>query len=269
MRVSYFKGYFTEKAAKERFPEEELIPSNSIEQAIMAVEEEKVDYGVAPLENFYNGEVRETIDNLVECDKTKIVAEVSHQIIHCLGALPDHEQINRILSKDQALEQCRKYISEHYPFAKKEAVNDTSEAAQIIRNYDFKESAAISSEEDLRKYKLEILDRDILPNNKTKFVILGREETESTGDDKTLLVIHPKARDEPGTLVRCLDPFADYEINLEYIQSRPDKEGGYYFYLELKGHRKDEKVKCALAELDPEDFAVKWLGSYKDSHWKD
>ena len=62
---------------------------------------------------------------------------------------------------------------------------------------------------------------------------------------------------------------------MEYIQSRPDGKGGYYFYVELDGHENDKSVQVALKalrySLDPKNKypdTLKILGSYPKTDWK-
>lgn len=267
---------FTEGIAKRLFPREELIPTIPIMKVIMGVENRNVDFGVVPLENFYEGEVAETLDTLTECSSTRIIQEVGLEIVHCFGALPGHGTIEQIFSKDQALNQCRKYLYQQHPDAEKIQVGSTSEAANRIVREKLLNSAAIASKEALKRAGLEILAEDICPNNRTKFIVLGRENTEPTGNDRTFLVFHPMIKDRSGTLQAYLGFFSSFGINLDYIQSRPDGNKGYFFYLELTGHQKDEPVKRAIENLryalDPENKypdSVKVFGSYPNTHWKD
>jgi prephenate dehydratase len=269
------KGTFTEKVAKENMPETNLISLSPIRAVIRAVETQEADFGVVPLENFYQGEVRETLDSLTECSNTKIIKETYIPIVHCLGALQNHQQIEKILSKDQALSQCSKYLSKYYSNATTISTASTSEAVNIIQQQNQKNSAAIASEKAIQESGLEILAKDLCPNNKTKFVIVGRQETKPTGNDKTFLAIHPHIIDKPGVLNDILSTFATMDINLEYIQSRPDGKGGYYFYVEFDGHQKDEKIKhsiqgieLSLDEKKQYPDTIKFLGSYQNSGWK-
>ena len=267
---------FTEKAAKQAFPDADLVPMQPIRNVVLAIENERADYGVVPLENFYNGEVRDTLDSLTECSRARIIQEQPLSIIHCLGALKEHGTITIIRSKDQALEQCSRYLCEHYPSATLIATASTAEAAKYIAEQKALDSAAIANEQALLDSKLEVLAKDICPNNKTRFVILARQDTEQTGDDKTFLAIHPSIKDRPGVLYNTLGFLAGLGINLEAIQSRPDGRKGYYFYLELDGHEKDRNVALALdairLSLDPSSKhpkSIKILGSYPNTHWKD
>ena len=193
-------------------------------------------------------------------------------IVHCLGALPD-AKIKRILSRDQAIRQCKGYISQHYPHAVLEYTETTGKAVEKIIQEHMVDGAAIAPESALDG--LEILAKDICPNNRTRFIVLGRYQTEPSGDDKTFLTLHPH-RNGSGVLYGCLKPFAEREINMEFIQSRSDgSKGWYYFDIEIVGHEQDGPVRGALDGirefLDARTYpdAVKIFGSYKNTHWKD
>ncbi|MFW5846544.1 MAG: prephenate dehydratase [Nanoarchaeota archaeon] len=270
-------GTFTEKLAKEIFPDEVLIPLQPIRKVVLAVETGEVDSAVVPIENIYNGEVRQTLDSLTECNKTKIVREFSKKIVHCIGAPLDSDlkQIKKVYSKDQALEQCSKYLIDKLPKAELISVASTSEAARIVSEQSSPIQAVIASENALNERGLNILDKDLCPNNQTRFIALSQKSTESTGNDKTFVALHPEIKDKPGILYNSLKFISGQNINLEYIQSRPDGENGYYFYLELEGHEKDEKIKKTLEKiktfLDPENQfpnTLKILGSYSNTNWK-
>ena len=277
MKVAYLgpEKTYSEKAARELFPNDELIALQPIRRVVQAVEKGKVDYGIVPLENFYNGEVRETLDVLTECSRTRIIRDRAFEIVHCLGALHGHGVIEHVLSRDQALEQCSKYLCENYPDAVTIATASTSEAVERVAKEKKLNAGAIADESALKSFGLEVLACNLCPNNRTRFIVLGREYTEPSGNDKTFLVFHPQSRDRPGTLQSHLGFFSSLGINLEYIQSRPDGKGSYYFYIELKGHEKDEPVKIALDglrySLDPQGKhkkVLKVLGSYPDIDWK-
>ncbi len=278
MKVAYLgpEKTFTERVTRELFPEMNLVPIQPIRNVVMAVETERAERGVVPLENFYNGHVIHTLDSLTRCEKAKIMQEKSTKVVHCLGALPNHGKIARIYSKDQALEQCDEYIYTNFPDTETIATASTAEAADFIAKNNYLDAAAIAPQGALIKSGLEIIATDLCPNNKTRFVVLGRDSTMPTGDDKTILAIHPPLRDHPGVLADLLNILGSQHINLECIYSRPDGRKGYFFYLELNGHEKDENVSIALQalrySLDPRHKhpdTLKILGSFTNSHWKD
>ena len=58
----------------------------------------------------------------------------------------------------------------------------------------------------------------------------------------------------PGWLLRCLRQFADRDVNLTRIESRPRRTslGHYMFFVDLEGGVADEPVAEALAGLRQE-----------------
>ena len=67
-----------------------------------------------------------------------------------------------------------------------------------------------------------------------------------------------------GALHDMLVPFKKNRINLMKIESRPSrvKAWEYYFFVDMKGHHKDRKVKKAISELEGKCTSLKVLGSY-------
>ena len=282
MKIAYLgpgKTY-TEKVSKELFgnsSDAEFIALGHIKQVISAVEDGTAEFGVIPIENYQNGKVIHTLDALIkQSNKAKIIIEKTIVINHCIGALQEHKEIKNIFSKDQALEQCDIYLTDKYPNAEPIAVSSTAEGVQRIVREKLLDCAAIASKEALISAGLEVLEENICPNNKTRFFVLSLNGTKPTGDDKTLIALHPPKKDESGVLYSCLSFFAMYKINLEDLLPRPDRKGAYYFFLELDGHEKDRFVKITLenlkAYLDPENKfpdAVRVFGSYPNTHWKE
>jgi len=279
MKIAYLgpERTFTEKAARDLFQEGELVPLVHIRKVIQAVENGETEFGVIPFENYHNGKVIHTLDALSRyAAKARLIREKAFRIVHCIGALPNHREINNVFSKDQALEQCDEYLADNYPSATPVAVSSTSEAARRIAEEKLLNAAAISSEESLVSSGLEVMAKDICPNNLTRFIVLGRSPTRPTEDDKTFLAIHPPRMDEAGVLYGCLGFPAAYKVNLDDLLPRPDRRGGYYFYTEMSGHEQEPRIQRVLGDikyfLDPENKspdAVKVFGSYPNTHWKD
>jgi chorismate mutase/prephenate dehydratase len=95
--------------------------------------------------------------------------------------------------------------------------------------------------------------------------VIGEKTCPPTGNDRTslLFAIH----DRPGSLVRALQAFEHFDINMSKIESRPSKrkDWEYIFYVDLAGHCDDPKVTEAIGELEKHCSLVKILGSYPDT----
>ena len=96
-------------------------------------------------------------------------------------------------------------------------------------------------------------------------LVIGEKPCPPTGNDRTsiLFAIH----DRPGSLVKALQAFDQFNINMSKIESRPSKrkDWEYIFYVDLAGHCDDAKVSEALEELGHHCSLVKLLGSYPDA----
>jgi prephenate dehydratase len=70
--------------------------------------------------------------------------------------------------------------------------------------------------------------------------------------------------DRPGWLVRCLAEFADRQVNLTRIESRPRRQGlgTYMFFVDLAGRADDPEVAQAIGALRSHADGVRVLGSF-------
>src|SRR5512140_572698 len=125
-------------------------------------------------------------------------------------------------------------------------------------------AAAIAGEAAAKIYGLTAIRKRIQDNtnNFTRFIILGKQESVPTGDDKTSILF--SGRDEVGALYLMLQPFAKHNVNLTKIESRPVKTKAweYLFFLDMSGHLTDAPVAQALVDLKERAQFIKILGSY-------
>jgi chorismate mutase/prephenate dehydratase len=268
LRVAFFgaEATYSHLAAKEKFgSSSELRATTTIPEVFQEVTQERVSFGVVPIENSTEGVVAHTLDCLVDSD-LQICAEVFLDIHHHLLSRSGRaEEIRRIVSHPQALAQCRVWLAAHFPTISVEEVASTAHAAIAASKDD--NVAAISSAVAKEVYGLEAVASNIedRSNNITRFLVIGKLQTKPTGNDKTSLVF--SAKDKPGVLHRMLQPFAKRRINLAKIESRPikNKPWEYLFFLDLLGHRDQPAVKKAIAALEKNCVFFKILGSYSNS----
>ncbi|MCM8779688.1 MAG: prephenate dehydratase [Candidatus Omnitrophica bacterium] len=239
----------------------EYVPCESIGDAFLNVEKGLVDYGVVPVENSIEGAVTHTLDMLVDSD-LKICAQIILDISHNLLARCPLKQIKRVYSNPQVFGQCRIWLNENLGRAEQIEVSSTTRAAQIAAKE--KNSACIASSLAAQVYKLKIIAADIedSPHNITRFLVIGNADVPATGNDRTSILFSIK--DRVGALHDMLMPFKKNKINLTKIESRPSKKKAwdYLFFVDFKGHYKDNNVKNALLELEDKCKFLKVLGSY-------
>ncbi len=264
-KVAYMgpEATFTQIAALRKFGKSlEYLECSNISDVFTEVERERADYGVVPIENSTEGAVNHTLDMLIDSD-LKICSELYLQIRHnLLSKGRDISSIKKVYSHQQVLAQCRKWIEKSLPHAKLIPVSSTTVAASLYVRKGTE--AAIASDLAAEKYGLNILARSIedSSHNITRFLVIGKQEVEPTGRDKTSIVFSMK--DKAGALHDVLVPFKKKNINLTKIESRPSKKKAwkYYFFVDLDGHHDDKKVKKALLALRSKCPLLKILGSY-------
>ncbi|HVV50084.1 MAG TPA: prephenate dehydratase [Polyangia bacterium] len=266
VRVAYLgpEGTFSDIAVKKQFGlSARSVPMGTIPSVFEEVERGNADYGVVPVENTTEGMITHTLDTFLDSD-LKVCAEIALEVNMCLLARPDVTigQIERVYSIPVALAQVRRWLSANLPHATLVESRSTAEAARLAR--DDARGAAVGSELAAKLNELVVLRRKIedLAHNMTRFLVLGRDQAEPTGRDKTSLLL--VTRDEAGILYRVLGAFAQRGLNMTKIESRPSRRRAweYVFFVDIDGHERDAPVAAAIADVRQASETVKVLGSY-------
>ncbi len=257
------KATFTHLACLKHFGESaQYVPQINLSGVFDAVERNMADFGVVPIENSSEGIVSNTLDmcvdyNLLICGE--ILVEVAHDLLNVTGEI---EHVKKIYSHPHAIAQCRGWLERHLPRIPVFDVESTARAAELAA--DDPGAAAIAGEAAAKTYGLKAIRKRIQDNtnNFTRFIILGKQASARTGDDKTSILF--SARDEVGALYLMLQPFAKHNVNLTKIESRPVKKKAweYIFFLDMTGHISDEPIAKAIEELKSRAQFIKILGSY-------
>lgn len=240
----------------------QLVPLETIPDVFREVEAERVNFGMVPVENSIEGMVSHTLDLFMDSD-LRICGEVFLKISHyLLSRESSPAAVKRLYSHPQALAQCRLWIEQHLPRVPVAEATSTARAAQ--RAVEEEGAAAVASLVAAELYGLSVLARGIEdhPQNYTRFLVIGRDVPPPSGKDKTSVVFAVK--DAPGALFGSLQPFAEQEVNLTKIESRPSKRRPweYVFFVDMEGHIGEAAVKTALDRLRADTVFLKVLGSY-------
>ncbi len=265
IRVAYLgpTGTYSEQAAFAYFGNAiETIPCKTIDEVFRSTEAKAADLGIVPIENSTEGVVNRTLDLFMQTPLT-ISAEKTLDINHNLMTLSGNmEGVEKICGHSLTLAQCQGWLNQHYPKIFRQPVASNGEAA-VLASKDGK-TAAIAGVMAAKHYGLQIVSESIQdgPQNRTRFVIIGYQKTDQSFMDQTSLVLSVQNR--PGAVYRLLEPLNRYGISMSRIESRPARSGNweYYFFIDLIGHEKDEKMAEALKELRGHAAYFKILGSY-------
>jgi len=243
-----------------------LIPLPTIIDVIKSVDRGDAEEGVVPIENSIEGSVNITQDILTFESEAKIIRELTLPIKHNLIAKKGIKinKIKKVISHPHATAQCRMFLSANLPEAEIIAANSTAEAVKKLTELD-PNTAAIGTKIAASLYDLDIIADDIEDSkvNKTRFIIVGNYIPSKSGFDKTSIVCFLK-KDKPGSLFNILKEFADRNINLTKIESRPARKdiGDYVFMIDMEGHIHDKVVYDAIESLRRDVYMIKILGSY-------
>lgn len=271
MTIAYLgpEGTFTETAARLIGGDSAtLVACNDIDEVVRATEAGDVERGVVPIENTIEGSVTATLDALAFDTDLLVEAELELPITLVVGVQPGTELagVREVRSHPIPLAACRRWLSTNVPGAARVATTSTAKAAQEAA--DDPTLAAIVNPLAADRYGLEVVARNVAdsPSNSTRFVVIGRRLPAPTGWDKTSLVVFIE-ENRPGALLQLLEIFAERDLNLTRIESRPTKAdlGEYCFFLDVEGHLADERVGDALAAVKRTHRDVKILGSYRRS----
>jgi prephenate dehydratase len=267
VRIAFqgIRGAYSEAALLACFgPSTDAVGFPLSEQVFDAVEAGLVDGGFVPVENSIAGPVGVNNDLLLE-RSVFATAEFYLPIEHCLlGRRGDRlEDVKTVCSHPVALAQCRDFINGHGMRAVPEY--DTAGAAEIVAKRQAPGEAAIASKRCADVYGLTLLAERVqsVPNNITRFLAFRRGgPQESPAGGKTSLAFY--VHDHPGALLDCLKKFAEHEINLTRLESRPVPANPfeYVFFVDLLGGHDEGAVKAAILELRTAARQVKIIGSY-------
>jgi chorismate mutase / prephenate dehydratase len=265
LKIAYLgpEGTFTQSAALKHFGHSvSTVPMSSIPDVFNSVESGHADYGLVPVENSTEGVVSHTLDMFMDSN-LKVCGEVEIPIHHHLAMRSqDVGGMKRIYSHQQSFAQCRRWLDQNFPGIDRLPVSSNAEAARLASLE--ADAAAICGLQAAEIFGLKICYENIedLADNTTRFVIIGKQDVDPSGSDKTSLLVSTK--NVPGALLGLLQPLADHGISMNKIESRPAQghKWAYVFFIDIDGHQRDENVAAALNELKLQSSLFKILGSY-------
>lgn len=274
MRIAYLgpAASFTHAAALKRFgSEHQLVAASTIEEAFEFVLISDADCAVVPVENSTHGAVDVTLDNLINTELSidgEILLPVEHAL---LSTAEDIHSIESLYAHPQAFAQCRLWLEQHLPHARRIEARSNSAGADAAS--DSPTAAAIASLAAAQHYRLNVLAEKIqdIKDNATRFLVIAKphvverlaeESIEPVLDWTTSLLL--SADNRPGALFRLIKPFADLGVSMTRIESRPSRKAAwdYLFMVDIAGRETDASVAEALHQVRQEASLFRILGSY-------
>ena len=268
-KVAYLgpAGTFSHTAALSFFGHAvDLCPTKTILSAVRETEKGGGQNGgchfaILPFENSSEGTVGETMDALLETP-LNLCGELMLRVRHNLLSKSALANIKTVYAHSQALAQCRRWLDENAANAERVACASNTNATQRAQTEE--NAAAIGSRLAAQLYDIPLAATDIedSASNTTRFLVLGHTPCNASGDDKTSFIMSTK--DEPGAMLRLLQPLDKSGVNMTKLESRPSRGNlwEYVFFIDIVGHQKDTAVAQALAEVKARAAFMKIMGSY-------
>ncbi len=261
-------GSYHHQAAQKFFDEDiEIISCETFKDTFSALANGKADYVVAAIENSLFGSINQTYDLLLKNDFW-ICGETYLRIEHCLIGLPGAriEELKEVHSQSEALAQCDEYLDTTLAHALRLEHHDTAASVEDVKRWNDPKKAAVASEQAAKLHGLQILQKGIEDNkeNYTRFVVIRHEKATKTETTKTSLVLTTGTDTKAGALHKALGAFAERNINLTLLHSRPviGKAWHYLFYVDLETGSDSNDFISAHKQLVDLGFDVQILGSY-------
>ncbi len=244
-------GAFSDEAAHLLVADARTRGYDTFDDLIAGVDRGDVEYALLPVENSIYGAIARSYDLLWEYPALRIVDEIVFRVVQNLIGTPDAvvADVVEVRSHPVALEQVRRLFEAH-PGWRRTVVDDTAAAvAQVIAGGD-KTIAAIASAFAAQRYGAQILRAAVQDDddNFTRFYLLQRDGKARRALGRACVAL--ELSNEPGSLRNGLSAFADRDINLRSLVSRPSRTRAfsYRFYCEID--RVDEdRLRAALAAI--------------------
>lgn len=269
------EGANSQRACETLFTNPETMYFESFDAVFNAVDKDMCEYGILPLENSLHGSVTEVYD-LMRKYRFYIVKSVKVRINHAL--LSNHGAfapgITEIYSHEQALAQCVEFIK-NLKNVKVISCANTAVAARTVAESGRTDIAAIADSNCADLYNLSVISRDIQnnPNNFTRFICISKKRevdafTGRNNDNNRISVMFTVAH-KPGSLYEFLGKFAEINVNLTKLESRPipGSDFEFMFYAEMEISPETAKdaetlIKKLSVPAQPETFLL--LGNYSE-----
>ncbi len=240
----------------------EYQPSPGLDDIFREVRSQGADLGIIPLENSLQGTVGQSLDLFLHYDvfiQAEIFCKISHSLLSEADTL---DEITVVYSHPQALQQCTAWLRHNLPKAAVIPVESTAAGATRIRGNPAE--AAIAHPALARSLGLKVLSTSIedLPENWTRFLVIGPHEPPSGNRDKTSLLF--TLPDKPGALARVLDLLAREGVNMKKLESRPlrGEKWQYVFFADVECDLSRQEYGALMKDLENTCHNLRILGSY-------
>ncbi len=257
------EGTYSHEAVKLLLPKtSEGIPCRTFHDIFERLAQDPTLSAVIPFENSIEGPVAQILDLLSAYPKLEVHKALSMQIRHNLVTHPGTElrQITQVLSHPHALAQCSAFLRKNLPDAEWIETTSTAAAAHQVAGMP-QHAAAIASITAAESNGLVVNKRAIQDTNDniTRFFLIGAKT--DAPKETTRVLFHVTLPNEPGALLKVLQPFNTVGVNLTSIQSRPQNDQAFQYGFFIEATTTPELAQL-LANLLGRFAKIRILGLY-------
>ena len=262
--VSYLgpAGTYTEEAAQFFFPTAaNLLPEETVGEAIADVVAGDTDYAVIPQENTLGGAVINYVDALIEEEDVYVVGEVILPISQTLMGVPgaSMDDIQIVCSHAQGITQSAEWREAHLPNAVTQEMPSTAAAASYVAETGDKTIAAVAAPGAAKLYGLSVLAENvqITDANKTRFYVLSSSRLEEKSQPHAVFV----ASCEASRIDDIIVEIHNTGLELVTIHDRPEGSwlGIYNYVIEVENPNGISEKQIEKLEAIPE---IRFLGGF-------
>lgn len=267
-KVGFFgaPGSFSEEAMIKYFGNiENPNDYDEFEDVFLAVKNDEIKYGVLPIENSSTGAISQVYDLLYKYGFYIVGEEcikINQHLIGIEGTSLDN--IKEVYSHPQGFEQSTDFLKK-YSGWKLIPFHSTADGVKLVSDLNDKTKAAIASKRAASIYDLEIIKENInnRSENSTRFIIISKNLETDPSCNKVSVVF--SLEHKAGTLYKLLRHFAEKNINMMKIESRPMEKGAwkYFLYVDFEGNIDSEEVATALKLIEQSSAYFKLIGAYE------
>ena len=237
----------------------------SLLQIVTTIDQTPRGFGILPVETSMDGELLSSLDLLIFRTRNVVALEeaVLVEQIRAFGIRSKDEIPKVAVSHPDILRLCRGFLLE-YELADLPVVS-TEEACRLVSAGGDSSQLALAPTAVGERFGLVPLDTEVsdAPDIRTRFLLIGRERTHPTGNDRTSLVVTPE-QDRAGTLEEVARTFSENGLNMLSIVSRAldPYQTRHCFHIVCEGHVAEASVRQTLKALLRDGAAIRFLGSY-------
>lgn len=259
-------GSYHHETALNLFPEAEFFYRDRFPEVFEDGKNGRSDFLLVAIENSLAGSLAFNYD-LLEDYRIPIIGETYMKIRHQLIGYPGTKlsDVREIWSHPMAIAQCSKFLGDLNVNVVEKA--DTAGSVRLIREMGRKDIAAIAGKTAAKIYEMDILSENIETDheNYTRFLILSDKYSLPVKEGAPIKTsLYCRLNDEPGSLMRLLQPLTEAKVNMTKIESRPrvGKPWKYDFYVDLLMDANSEAGINLMEELKKRTRMIVVLGSY-------